>query len=101
LQTTPISRLRKAIQYYRFSKPTILFARTSRLLFWIVYCLPSLTQHSAYGRYAWFKTHTFCSYKKLAISLPAGRQGRRKLSATTELDTKHKASFNHWTANFL
>jgi hypothetical protein len=33
--------------------------------------------------------------------LPDSRFRSTKLSATIELDTKHKAAFNHCTANFL
>jgi len=44
---------------------------------------------------------TVGSYKKLAISLPVGRQGSTKLSASTESATGgHKASFKHLTRFF-
>jgi hypothetical protein len=43
----------------------------------------------------------FFSYPKVAISLPVGRQGSTKLSASTESATGgHKASFKHLTRFF-
>ena len=45
-----------------------------------------------------------CRFRCFPLTFAATRIWRfrsTKLSTTTELDTKHYASFNHWTSNFL